>query len=96
MSESKDGDSKKEVVMYGADWCGDCRRAKSTLDRLGVKYTYHHVDDEDDGDKWRDEGVRLSGSRRIPAVVYPDGTVVNEPSNSAVESKCRELGLVAK
>ena len=24
------------IDFYGADWCGDCRRAKAALDRFGV------------------------------------------------------------
>ncbi|VYS74296.1 Uncharacterised protein [Bifidobacterium longum] len=27
------------IDVYGATWCGDCRQAKNTLDKLGVAYT---------------------------------------------------------
>jgi thioredoxin reductase (NADPH) len=27
-----------EIVLYGADWCPDCRRAKSFLDESGVEF----------------------------------------------------------
>ena len=34
------------VSVYGAEWCGDCKRATAVLDRLQIKYTY---DTEGDG-----------------------------------------------
>jgi len=30
---------EKKITMYGADWCGDCRRSKGYLVALGVSYT---------------------------------------------------------
>lgn len=27
------------IDFYGADWCGDCHRAKAALDRFGVAYS---------------------------------------------------------
>lgn len=39
----KRGGTKKgpdmAIDVYGATWCGDCRQAKNTLDKLGVAYT---------------------------------------------------------
>ena len=37
------------ITMYGADWCGDCTRAKALLDREGVAYTYVDVEADDTG-----------------------------------------------
>ncbi|KAG1648095.1 hypothetical protein GQR58_030091 [Nymphon striatum] len=28
------------ITMYGADWCGDCRRAKAWFDEREIAYTY--------------------------------------------------------
>ena len=30
--------SSSQITMYGADWCGDCRRSKRLLEELGVDY----------------------------------------------------------
>ena len=79
------------LTMYGADWCGDCRRTKKQLDELGVDYRY--VDllaDPAAADVARD----ISGRTSIPVVVYPDATHHVEPSNADVESKLRELELI--
>jgi mycoredoxin len=37
-----------EVIIYGADWCGDCRRSKRVLERLGVDYRWIDVEHEPD------------------------------------------------
>ena len=38
--------SHPEITMYGADWCGDCRRSKRLLEELDIQIT--HVDVEAD------------------------------------------------
>lgn len=79
------------ITMFGATWCGDCRRTKSQLDGLGVAYTY--VDLEADpaaADIARD----ISGRTNIPVVVYPDSSHHVEPTNADVETKLRELNLL--
>ena len=35
------------IDIYGATWCGDCRQAKNTLDKLGVAYTWHNIEEEE-------------------------------------------------
>ncbi|WP_243076162.1 glutaredoxin domain-containing protein [Microbacterium sp. SS28] len=79
------------ITMFGADWCGDCRRTKKQLDELGVAYQY--VDlllDPNAADVARE----ISGRMNIPVVVYPDATHHVEPSNADVESKLRELAII--
>jgi glutaredoxin len=34
----------KKIMLYGADWCGDCRRSKGYLMAHGVSFTYVDVD----------------------------------------------------
>lgn len=34
----------KEIILYGADWCPDCRRAKTFLSENNVDYTFIDVD----------------------------------------------------
>ena len=35
------------IDIYGATWCGDCRQAKNTLDKLGAAYTWHNIEEEE-------------------------------------------------
>lgn len=76
--------------MYGADWCGDCRRTKRQLDELGVEYSYLDVELDD---ALRERAIAISGVQSIPVVVFPDGTHLVEPSNPAMLAKLAELNL---
>lgn len=38
--------AKADITMYGADWCGDCRRSKRLLEELDVQV--NHIDVEAD------------------------------------------------
>lgn len=80
------------IRMYGADWCGDCRRTKNQLDGLAVDYDYLEVDKDD---ALKDEAIAISGRQSIPVVTFPDGTYLVEPSNPDMEAKLRELGLIS-
>ncbi len=78
--------------MYGAEWCGDCRRSKSLLDRLEVDYDY--VDlllVEDAADRAR----AISGRTNIPVIVFPDDTHMVEPSDAEVRTKLTQLGRIS-
>lgn len=78
--------------MYGADWCGDCRRSKALLARLGVAYDLVDTDTTPDaGDRIR---AITGGRQNIPVIVFPDGTHQVEPSDADLEGKLRALGLV--
>lgn len=83
--------SEQQIRMYGADWCGDCRRTKAQLDGLGVAYEYLDVEANPE---LAEEARGISGRTNIPVVVWPDGSHAVEPSNADTERKLRELGLI--
>jgi mycoredoxin len=73
-----------QVVMYGADWCGDCRRSKRLLDSLDVGYDYVNLVDEPE------QAVVAEGiSRRknIPVITFPDGSHLVEPTDAELRKK---------
>jgi glutaredoxin len=81
---------KPETVIFGADWCGDCRRAKMIFDRAGAVYRYVDlVQDPAAAEVARD----ISGRTNIPVIVYPDQSYQVEPSNADMIHKIEELGL---
>jgi len=83
--------STDTLTVFGADWCRDCIRTKSQLDRLGVGYTYVDLVTQPDA---ADIAREISGRTSIPVVVYPDASHHVEPSNADVEAKLRELSLI--
>lgn len=73
-----------QVLVFGADWCGDCRRAKSWLERNNVSYT---VFDTDADSEARRRALELAGGRRnIPVVLLPGGAVLVEPTDDELET----------
>lgn len=84
--------SHTNLTVYGATWCGDCKRAKKFLGEQRVHYEW--VDVEQDA-----EGLALvervnNGKRIIPTIVFhDDDSYLIEPSNAELASK---LGLQTK
>jgi mycoredoxin len=70
------------IVVYGADWCGDCRRAKRLLDARGVHYIWVDVERHP---AMAEEARRIGRSKRIPVVAFPDGSVLVEPTDPELD-----------
>jgi thioredoxin reductase (NADPH) len=68
-----------EIIVYGASWCPDCRRAKQFLGSHRISYRW--VDLEQFPEKVAEVESRNGGKRIIPTIVFPDGSHVVEPSN---------------
>lgn len=79
-----------ETIIFGADWCGDCRRAKRVFDSAGAPYRY--VDLVADPSA-ADVALDISGRTNIPVILYSDGSHQVEPSNADMQHKIDELGL---
>ncbi len=78
--------------MYGADWCGDCRRSKRFLDDNKVSYTY--VDVEVDLTA-ADKVIEINGgAKSIPVIVFEDGTHLTEPSDNDLKAKLEALKVL--
>jgi glutaredoxin len=68
-----------QVLMFGADWCGDCRRTKSWLRRNDVPFVAIDTDADPDA---RGRAAEVAGGlTNIPVVLTPDGTVLVEPTS---------------
>jgi glutaredoxin len=71
-----------EIKVYGAEWCGDCFRAKRMLERTKTSYEWIDVDADDSA---KQEAIRISGRRNIPVIVFPEGDVLVEPTDPELE-----------
>lgn len=76
------------ITMYGAEWCGDCRRSKRFLERHGI--TYEYLDTDRDPDARAVALEKNRGRMRIPVIVFPDGSFLTEPSD---EELARKVGV---
>ena len=84
--------SADNVVMYGAEWCGDCRRSKRFLDDNSVEYTY--IDVEADTSAAAKVVEINGGAQSIPVIVFKDGTHLTEPSDNDLKAKLESLAIL--
>jgi glutaredoxin len=77
--------------MYGADWCGDCRRSKRLLDGLGVQFRY--VDLVQDPEQ-ADVAEGISGRKNIPVITFPDGSHLVEPTDPELKDRLESSGVL--
>ncbi len=76
------------LTLYGTQWCKDCKRSKAFLGEHRIPYTL--VDIEEDAEAMAYVEKVNNGTRSVPTMVFPDGSVLVEPSNAALAEK---LGL---
>lgn len=67
-------EARHEVVidMYGAAWCGYCSRQRAYLDRQGIAYRYHDVDQPSNQEPLR----RLNARGTLPTTKIDDQVIV--------------------
>lgn len=67
------------VRMYTTAYCGDCRRSKRLLERLGVPYEEINIEDDAEA---RAEVERLNhGYRSVPTIIIGGAAILVEPSD---------------
>ncbi|MGK0391084.1 MAG: thioredoxin reductase (NADPH), partial [Maribacter sp.] len=71
------------ITLYGADWCSDCRRAKSFFKDNNIKYTFIDVDLDKEA-TLKVEKIN-NGKRIIPTIIIHDKSHTN-PDNVMLSS----------
>ena len=84
--------AKADITMYGAEWCGDCRRSKRLLEELDVQVT--HIDVESDQSAAAKVIEINGGVKSIPVIVFADGTHLTEPSDNELKAKLQALNII--
>jgi len=77
------------LTMYTTQWCAFCRRLKSQLARDGITMT--EVDIERDPAAADYVMSVNGGNQTVPTVVFPDGSVMVNPSAGQVKKRMSEL-----
>ena len=78
-----------QLTMYTTQWCGFCRNLKNQLARVGIEMA--EVDIE------RNPGAAEfvmsvnGGNQTVPTVVFPDGSVMTNPSANQVRARLADL-----
>ncbi len=78
---------EKKIIIYGTNWCGDCRRVRRLLDQNNIVYQYINIDVDKDAEEFVFKVN--NGLRSVPTIVFEDGSILVEPSNRTLAEKLR-------
>ncbi len=79
---------ESQILVYSTVWCPDCKRAKKFFGEQRVPYV--NIDIQQDPKAMAYVEKVNNGMRIIPTIVFPDGSILVEPSNVELAKK---LGL---
>ncbi len=79
----------ERIVVYGASWCPDARRARRFFNEQGVAYAWIDIDEDEEGSNFVRE--TNGGQIVIPVIVFPDKSILIEPSNYELARKMEAL-----
>jgi len=73
------------ILMYGTTWCSDCNLAKRVFAEQSTEYDFIDIDEVPDA---ADEVLKVNQGRcSIPTIIFPDGSVLVEPSRRELMAK---------
>lgn len=80
--------NSKLIAVYSTVWCPDCKRAKKFFGEQRIPYVSYDIEQDPEAMAFVEKINR--GKHIIPTIVFPDGSVLVEPSNAVLAEK---LGL---
>ena len=69
-----DGEKKGKIILYALSTCGWCKKTKELLKKIGVEYSYIHVDlvEESEKDKVIEDVKKCNPRNSYPTLVIND------------------------
>jgi len=80
------------IKFYTTDWCGDCIRSKALLNKLNIQFEEINVDEDKEANEYITN--LQNNQRRIPTIVFEDGSFLVEPSDPELHSKLEQLNFL--
>ena len=81
--------NKSQIVIYATQWCPDCLRVRRLLNEMKVEYKLIDINQDDRGKEYV---MRVNhGNKNVPTILFPDGSILVEPSNSILSQKINRL-----
>ncbi len=69
------------VILYSADWCPDCRRAKAFLESQGIRYQSISIEEHE----WAAQAVeQINNGKRIIPTALINGEAYTNPDNKTL------------
>jgi mycoredoxin len=73
------------ILVYGTNWCPDCIRVRKFLDTRNIDYRWFNIDKDPDACSFVE--MTNHGFQSVPTIVWPDGSILVEPSLKQLISK---------
>ena len=77
--------NEKKITMYATTWCGDCRFARRWLDAHGIAYDYINIEEDEQAATY--VAQVNNGTRSVPTLIFPDGSILVEPDARQLVTK---------
>lgn len=71
-------------VSYCASWCSDCKRSKALLESKNINYLDIDIGKDHEAYVFIE---KLTRRVRTPTIIFPDGTILTEPSDEVLSHK---------
>ena len=81
----KFSDTQEKIKMYVTTWCGDCRMARRWFDSHGIPYEYINIEEDEQAAEFVSQVN--GGYHSVPTIVFPDGSVLVEPTPRELATK---------
>jgi len=82
---SQNIETQAKIKVYATTWCGDCRMAKRWFDSHSIPYEYINIEEDEEAAKF--VAKVNNGYQSVPTIVFPDGSVLVEPSPRQLAQK---------
>jgi mycoredoxin len=83
-----------QIKIYGTSWCPDCARAKQVFNKLKVSFEWINIDQDKNSAAYVEKINR--GFKSVPTIVFPDNSILVEPSNAELEKKIKSFTMDGK
>lgn len=77
------------ITIYATPWCGDCKRALRVFNQHQIDVYYVNIEEDDEARQYVEQVN--NGYQSVPTIVFPDGSVMVEPSSAALAQKLAAL-----
>ncbi len=77
----------EKIKLYGNNWCGDTRRARQFFEINHIEFEW--IDIEKDPEAAEYVESLNNGYRSVPTIVFPDGSILVEPSAYELKEKTK-------
>lgn len=74
-----------KIIMYGTTWCGSTKRARRFLEDERIDYVWVDIDQDEAAARYVESVAH--GYRSVPTIVFPDGSILVEPSTYQLREK---------